>query len=164
MKSSSRKFLSRFAVASFGMYLMVSPLAMTVSASPANQHASSQNQNQTQTQNQNQTKTQNQNQKQSQKQDQKKKNTKQDKISKEDMSKRVKECSNRHKNDNNNLAPVQVVKSCAKELGLDANRDSFTLAKGNQRTAVVQVIHDENTYDVTLTCSNKGQWVVSSME
>lgn len=146
MKKSLSKIMAGLLGTSLGLYMMAAPLMTTVSASPINTST-------VQTQNQNQ--------------DQKSADKKQkhDKFSKEDMTKRANACHKRHLNDKfSNQSPVDVVKACASELGFDASNDIFTLVSENQSTAVVQVMHEEDTYHVTLTRSNHGQWTVSSME
>jgi hypothetical protein len=135
MKTSIRNALLGLVGTSLGMYMMVAPLTATVSANASLQNAPIQNQNQ-----------------------------KHDKFSKEDMAQHIKSCRAHHQNDKNTKqTPVEVVKSDASELGFDANNDTFTLISENQNTAIVQVLHDGNDYDVTLVRSANGQWIVSSM-
>lgn len=163
---------------------MVAPLTTTVSANASVQNAPIQNQDQdqyqdpdqykdqNQNQNQNQYKNQDQNQEQNQyknqDQDQNQnqyKNQNHDKISKNEMTQRLEAYLARHQNDKNNKqTPVEVVKSAANELGFDVTNDTFTLASKNHDSAVVQVMHDENDYNVNLVRSDNGQWIISSVD
>jgi len=128
---------------SLGMYMMVAPLAVIASANPTVNQP-----NQTQAVDQKQQSA-----------------SKHDKIGQDQLTKRAKASHDRHKNDKNfQKSPVEVVKSCASELGFNVRNDTFTLVSQNQNTAIVQVLHDGNSYDVTLTKSGNGAWVVLSVE
>lgn len=118
------------------MYMMVAPLATTVSANASAQSEPAQTQAQDQ------------------------------RFSKEDMEQRAKACYEHHKNDENyNLTPLEVVKSCASELGFDVQNDTFILILENQNIAIVQVIHDGNSYNVSVVRSDHEHcWVVSSID
>jgi len=143
LKQSIRKAILTLVGTSLGVYMMVAPLAVNASANPTVNQP-----NQTQTVDQKQQSA-----------------SKHDKIGQDQLTKRAKASHDRHKNDKNSQkSPVEVVKSCASELGFNVRNDTFTLVSQNQNTAVVQVLHDGNSYDVTLTKSNNGAWVVLSVE
>lgn len=60
--------------------------------------------------------------------------------------------------------PVAVVKTVADVLGFDADNDDFSLLNQNDSPAIVQVIHNRNTYHVTVERRWNGGWRVTAME
>lgn len=59
--------------------------------------------------------------------------------------------------------PVAAVKASAGKLGFSATADSFSLVSQTSNSAVVLVIHQGTSYQVTLTL-NHSQWIVSSVK
>lgn len=59
--------------------------------------------------------------------------------------------------------PVDVVMSVADVLGFDTNNDTFNLISQNDLQAVVQVIHNGNTYNITVDHPSDSSWIVTSM-
>jgi hypothetical protein len=59
-----------------------------------------------------------------------------------------------------NQNPVKVVKASANEMGFDVNNDIFTLESEGAATAVVNVVHGDTSYTVTLERSHR-QWDVN---
>lgn len=60
--------------------------------------------------------------------------------------------------------PVAVVQSVAYVLGFDADNDAFSLLNQDESPAIVQVIHNGNTYHVTVEHRWQGGWRVTAME
>ena len=61
----------------------------------------------------------------------------------------------------NLMSPVEVVRSAAAEIGFDINRDTFTLLSQSGTQSIVTVIHNGNSYNVTVDQLADGNWRVS---
>lgn len=59
--------------------------------------------------------------------------------------------------------PVDVVKAVADVLGFDVNNDTFTLIDQSDVQAIVQVVHNGNTYNITVEHPSNQTWTVTSM-
>jgi Ni/Co efflux regulator RcnB len=59
--------------------------------------------------------------------------------------------------------PVDVVIAVADVLGFDANNDTFNLVSQNDLQAIVQVIHNGNTYNITVDHPYDSSWIVTAM-
>lgn len=88
------------------------------------------------------------------------------KISKEILEQHAKVYYEHHKDDaKNNLLPLDIVKSFLNELGLDIQNDVFALVLEKPNIAVVQFLHDDISYHISvIRPDQEHSWVVSSVD
>lgn len=154
MKTMIRKTLLGLVGTSLGVYMMAVPFAATVSANAAEKPP---------VQTQSADKKHFPDQKPSP--DHHKHHQKHQKFSREEMMQRIRAYYANHYNDAfYQLTPLELVKACANELGFDPQNDTFTLVSEHQNTAVVEVLHDGNPYDINIVRSGYNHWVITSME
>lgn len=136
MKKSICSLLPGFLSVTVAIYMLCIPFALTVHANDANQTDSLQSPSSSLI------------------------------INKENMASLAKGYYEHHKNDaNDNLPPLQEVKFFANELGLDAQNDIFTLILEKDTIALVQVMHDDISYHISLIRPDqKHSWIVSSID
>lgn len=64
----------------------------------------------------------------------------------------------------NSQDPVEVVKASSRSLGFNATTDNFTLVSQSTTAAVVNVIHNGNSYNVNLRSRRgNGSWKITSV-
>ena len=136
MKKSMRRFFIRLASISLGIYMMFAPFALTVYADTPDQPISPQTQ------------------------------TIDQKVNKEILEQHAKAYYERHKNDaNNKLPPLDIVKAFLNELGFDLQNDVVSLVIEKNNIAVVQFIHDDVSYHISVVRPDQGHsWIVSSID
>jgi len=64
--------------------------------------------------------------------------------------------SNQMHGEHGTQSPLKVVKASANKMGFDVKSDSFTLVSETTTAAVVNVVHDDTSYNVTLERSKGG--------
>lgn len=87
-------------------------------------------------------------------------------LSKDTMTSIASAYYEHHQNDaNDNLTPLQEVKKSANELGLDAQNDIFTSVLEKDTISLVQVMHDDISYHISLIRPDlKHSWIISSID
>jgi len=63
----------------------------------------------------------------------------------------------------NNASAVDIVMKAAPNLGFDVDYDTFTLISSNGSQSIVRVIHNGETYNITVDQLANGNWLVSSV-
>jgi len=63
----------------------------------------------------------------------------------------------------NNASAVDIVMTAAPNLGFDVDNDTFTLISSNGSQSVVRIIHNGETYNITVDQLANGNWLVSSV-
>ena len=63
----------------------------------------------------------------------------------------------------NNSSAVDIVMAAAPNLGFDVSNDTFNLISSNGSQSVVRVVHNGETYNITVDQLANGNWLVSSV-
>jgi hypothetical protein len=63
----------------------------------------------------------------------------------------------------NNASAIDIVRTAAPNLGFDVDNDTFTLISSNGSQSIVRVVHNGETYNITVDQLADGNWLVSSV-